>query len=669
MRSEEAAIRTRRACLLALAFALASCTREVSVASPPEVYAGEDVDEVVPSVVVLNASAWSGHSTVVRLDWTLVSSPLPSAESSAVHLVPDGDPVGSVLEMYTGDEPGLYVLSVTATDAQGLTSEPSYVNLILRSKPLTQTLSLTCASGCSAAGGGLQAAEGASLTLQATAGSPELADGYAWNVNLVRDPNDGLQQAPTVQADGGTASVGLPRVTRPAQLQVSATVLGAREASASLAVAELNSIDEPPQISLQVFQPGATQAIDSSTLVLPGDALLVAARVSDPNGDAVTCSFPSPASSAAVLRVDSADPCQMTLYPLADGTLEIDALATTASPAATATAQLKITVSKLSLDVTAPGLDAVAVDGSGRVLAGGEQSAFYLWNESGRTPYSALGVSPTAVALSDGASPELGIVGYAGTGAWSRVDATSGAKGAELTWPGRATDPSRTSGLAAGSAGKIFGATDQGVGVFQLPSSLGLWPSAGGLAIDALALAPDAGAQGLLWVASGNSIFALSGQDPSAWPASAPSALRVLSQRTVKALAAGPSALGDVWVATAPTAGDSPAGLLLFLDSVDPSTGQPRLNAPEELFAQATGVLSVGVERAGPYAGDVWAVAGDQLVRVSRAAQSGATGGARPALALQLDTQGAAKARAVAVNASGKRKVAVATDLGLLQSP
>jgi hypothetical protein len=117
--------------LLGLALGLASCTREVSISMPPEVEAGDDLDLVVPSVVVLGASAWSANSTVVRLDWTLVEAPTPGD----VHLVAKGDPVGSVLEMYTGDVPGLYVLGVVATDAEGRTSQADYVHVVLTPQP------------------------------------------------------------------------------------------------------------------------------------------------------------------------------------------------------------------------------------------------------------------------------------------------------------------------------------------------------------------------------------------------------------------------------------------------------------------------------------------------------------------------------------------------------
>lgn len=650
--------------LLGLALGLASCTREVAIDMPPQVYAGEDVDAVVPSVLALGASAWSGHSTVVRLDWTLVAAPDPGQ----VHLVPKGDPVGSVLDVYTGDIPGIYVLGVAATDAQGLTSSADYVHLLLRPKPAAQALRLTCAAGCKAVGDALEADEGASLTLLATADHPELAAGYEWKLNLVRDPSDPFREALAVQTSGPTATVGLPRVARAARLEVSATALGDSTASASLSVLERNSADEPPQIVLEARQPGAAQPVGGSALVLPGDALLVTALVSDPNGDAVTCSLPAPTSSAALVRVDSADPCRATIYPLADGAVEIRAQATTASPAATASAQLKVTVSKLALDAEAPGLAAVAVDGAGRVLAAGAQPLLYLWTEGGRTSFAASAPGGAAAALSAGAAPELGIVGYSGTGTWSRLDVGAQALGVDLTWPGKAESPAKTRGLAAGSGGKVFGATDEGVAVFQPAAGLRLWPSPGGLSVDALAAAPSAGEKGLVWAAAGNAIFALNGEDPAAWPASPPSALTVLFQRRVAALAAVTGELTDLWAATVPGPGASAAGLLLFRDSVDPSTGQPRLNAPEELFAQVSGVLSIGVEREGPYAGDVWAVAGDRLVRVSRAEQNGASG-ARPALALQLDAQGSAKARAVAVNGSGKRKVAVATDLGLLQSP
>jgi hypothetical protein len=58
----------------------------------------------------------------------VVAAPDPTA----LHLCARGDPVGSTVELYTGDVPGLYVVGVTAADAQGRTSERDYVNLLLR---------------------------------------------------------------------------------------------------------------------------------------------------------------------------------------------------------------------------------------------------------------------------------------------------------------------------------------------------------------------------------------------------------------------------------------------------------------------------------------------------------------------------------------------------------
>lgn len=117
--------------LLGLALGLASCSNEVSIPMPPEVEAGENLDSVVASVLVLGASAWSASSMVVRLDWTLVEAPSPGD----VHLVPKGEPVGSILEMYTGDVPGLYVLGVVAFDAEGRSSQADYVHVVLTPRP------------------------------------------------------------------------------------------------------------------------------------------------------------------------------------------------------------------------------------------------------------------------------------------------------------------------------------------------------------------------------------------------------------------------------------------------------------------------------------------------------------------------------------------------------
>ncbi len=225
----------RRPRLLCLVFGLAACSGSTVVDMPPVVHAGFDLDQVVPSIVTLVATATSDHSTINHFDWTVVMAP-DRAQATAVA---KGDPPGATVELYTGDLPGLYVLGVTATDATGRISDPDYVNLMLRPRPIVQ---LTCASGCQSLDSALQADEGATLVFEAHVDHPELVVGYQWSFELMRDPADPSVGAPVTQTDGASATVSLPQVAKAARLEVSVTALGDASAGASLRVSELDSM-------------------------------------------------------------------------------------------------------------------------------------------------------------------------------------------------------------------------------------------------------------------------------------------------------------------------------------------------------------------------------------------------------------------------------------------
>jgi hypothetical protein len=93
---------------------------------------------------------------------------------------------------------------------------------------------------------------------------------------------------------------------------------------------------------------------------------------------------------------------------------------------------------------------------------------------------------------------------------------------------------------------------------------------------------------------AGNALFALPGKDLAEWPASSPAAPRVFWQRKIAALAAGPDGRSDLWAASAAKAGSGPASLLLSRNSADLASGRPRLNVPDELFAQEVGSSRLG---------------------------------------------------------------------------
>ena len=232
----------RRLRLLCLVVGLVACSSSTVVDMPPVVHAGLDVDTVIPSVLVLGATATSDHSTINHFDWTVVTAP----DLTQVTAVAKGDPPGSTVELYTGDVTGLYVLGVTATDATGRVSEPDYVNLMLRPKPPTLEVQLTCASGCETVDTALEANEGATLALEAQVNHPERVVGYRWSFELVRDSLDPFVGALATQTNGARATVVLPQVAKAARLEVSVTALGEASATASLGVGERNSIEGPP---------------------------------------------------------------------------------------------------------------------------------------------------------------------------------------------------------------------------------------------------------------------------------------------------------------------------------------------------------------------------------------------------------------------------------------
>lgn len=651
----------RLAAAAIVAIVLVACSTE-KLKTPPMVRAGFDVDVVFDGKpVVLWASANDADGRVVRLDWRIVTSPAGSEPSLSLK-----GAKREVAELTTGASAvGLFVVRVVAVDDDGLLSEPDYVNVLLR-EPAVVELRLTCVDGCPKAD---SAGEDSSITVEAEvlSGKPTA---FHWTAQLRGLPPSSWTAAPGLSPDGSRVTVAIPRVPAASTLAVSltASVPGTSGAHASLRLSVANLKDEPPEMLLDVRQPGALQPLAPATVLLPGDGLHVSSRATDPNGDRVTCSFEARGIDAWV-RTSPSDPCRGTVFPLEGGTLVVVAVGTTATPEARSEMVLAIEVRPFQLEASGPTLAAVAVAGGGQVLAAAPGPQFYVYTTDGARGGFSTPSGGAAAAVAQGALAETGLVGFAATGELARYDFTNGTQRSAVSWNG-ADRPLSTRSLFAGGGGRVFAATDQGILLYDQSGQLTRWRPDGGLNTVALTVGPSPTPTkgGYVWFAEGTDIHYQPGEELSGWPVTKGQPVGAILEPAVTALAAGPASLWDLWVGTGPASpGQAGSGLLLFRNSVDPVSGEARLNAGEEFFAQETGIASVAVERSGPYEGDVWAVAGERLVRVSRVSINDGSGrrGAEP-LAIRANWS-AARLRAVAVG--GVRKVAVATDQGLLTAP
>ncbi|MGI5864707.1 MAG: hypothetical protein ACOX6T_22025 [Myxococcales bacterium] len=641
---------------LILALSLGACSGERSLKVAPVVRASPDLNLVVRDVVFVGAQAQDADGEVASFAWSLVAAPDPSA----TQLTTKGRK-GEVLELKTGGIPGHYVLSVTATDDDELVSEPDFINLTLRPEGATG-LELICIDGCRSLPERLEANELSDLAIEVRPG-PAL--GLTWAVELVRDTRDPFIDEPTMSDRSSGKTVRVPRVARPASLVVSASTAGGVQAQ--LVVDILNSVDEPPEIALEWSQPGQPPVGAQAPEVLPGDALWVSARVSDPNGDEVTCTFPEVEGLRAERR-GSSDPCRITVYPLVGGTLQILASATTTEPTATAEAEpLEIEVAGFQVEQDGPSLDAVAIDRWGRIVAVGELPVFHIYSDGRRDSYLTGLTEGTAVAISSGGQKTLGFAGWASSGSWSAFDFTIGEQQPNFGWGVAVDPPTRTRAMAAGSHGRVFAATDRGIAFWDGTGSLAQWQPEEGLDVRAIAVGPDMswGSGGLVWYAVGNEVYCQTTEDAASWTADA--AVGTVAGPAVTAIGVGPTSLPDLWVGTGDaegTAGGS--GLWLFRDAFDPVIVQPRMEEGEAFFAQLGAVRSIAVERQGPYAGDAWGVVGDRLARVSRAQMNG---GGKGAEAFELVWLPDVAPRSVAVSNGAARSVVLASSRGLVFAP
>jgi len=643
---------------------LAGCTHEASLPASPLVRAGPDIVMTVRDSLVLGAQGEDPDGSIARFEWLLVSA--PELEKARVTAKSEK---GDVAELTTGGVAGLYVLRVVAEDDDGLRSEPDYLTVTLRAENTVQ-LNLACTEGCHGSPN-LGASERATLTF---AVDPQggVAQSYVWEAHLVRHPADRFSEELQLASNGTQAQITVPRVARSATLtvSVSAQVPGGTEVGETLIVAIANDTDEPPELTVSWRQPGATSPADGSVVVLPGDALHVSAAAEDPNGDAVACRFEIVAGSVPAEQREGSDSCRTTLYPLAAGTLTIRAIGETAGEDGAALLDVQIT--GLTIEEGGPALTAVAVaspeGATSRVAAVGSEGDFHLYRGAARTSWSTGLAGGTAIGVTRGTQPERALVGFGSSGAWARYNLTSGGLESNLGWGSVAPARAETRAMSAGSSGRVFAATDQGVAVHGA-GGLELWRAV--VDVRAIAVGPNPASttgEGFVWFAAGTNLYHRSGETLAQWGVDAPEPVASILEPGISTLAAGTENVLDLWVGTRPEGQESGSGLYLFADAVNAETGEVTLGAPEELFANETGVAAVAVERTGPYEGDAWVVAGRKLLRVSRAALDGAE--ERSVVALRLvQSWDAGKVRAVAVSASGARKVAVATDRGLLAGP
>ncbi len=646
--------------LAASLLALHGCAVERTVKTAPVVVGNVDLDMAIQDKILLHATAIDADGTVESFTWKLVEGP-----QGANPVLAPKTSKGDIVELQPGGVTGLYVLSVTATDDQGLTSDPDFVNVMLR--PQTKAkLALSCTDGC-VYSPNPEADEATELTIQAILTEAD-ALGFSWTAALKRDPADPLTGEPVLTPNRDQLKVSVPRVARAATLtvHVSVAVAGGQPVTQVLSILVKNNLDEPPVVSLDWHLAPDSAAPASDVAILPGDAIHVTATASDPNGDPLTCEIKA-AGVAVEITPSAADPCRVTVYPLEPGTLSLTATASTASPqASTDSAPLQMAIKPFAAETSGPSLTAVAVRDDGSVLAGGSAGQFYLYQGGQRLQFSAGGTTASAVALSHGRDPDTGMVGFADHGSLSRYNLKVGSQESSVSLPG----PTATRALAAGSAGRIFAATDSGVLVYSAGgASLAQFLPTGGLNATAVTVGPNPKSttgEGIVWYAEGANLYFQTGEDQTAWGTGKGQTATTVANPAITALAAGPAGEWDLWVATGPSNGGTGASsLLLFKNSLDPASGAVQLNGAQALLAQQGSVAVLAVEAAGRYQADVWAVAGGKLLRVSRAPIND-VGNPRGVKELVLGGLGGASARGVAV---AGRKVAVATNQGLLTVP
>ncbi|HEY3451054.1 MAG TPA: hypothetical protein VGK67_32150 [Myxococcales bacterium] len=651
------------------AFAGSACTKNVQVQAPPKVDAGPDLRLQARPSVVLGATAY-GSADIESYEWKVVTAP-DITKTAITSLSSSHD----IAQLETGSVPGLYVVAVRATDVDGLTSAWDFVDVALTSSAELVKIALRCTEGCRNATTGpdpFVANENASLTfaVDVLSGAP---DGINWSFTL--DGPDGSHTEPAVltpAADGRSAVVELPRCTRDLSLSVTATayVSGLNDSSASIAVIEENTLDEPPTLALEWHIPGGKPG--DQVRLLPGDAIYLKAVASDPNGDAISCEFPPSEEGGPYVLQPVTDPCSRTLYPLQSGTITIAVNANTNKPEGTARATLTLQVAPFRVVTGAGAVADVAINDDGFIVAADQTAGYRVYDAKDATLTAANVAASFTGSTTAAFFGSRAVVGFSGSKNLSAYDLTTSTKMPDVVWPAASPNPATGTLAMATSAktGRVWLAMSEGIGVFDpsplAASTLSYW--AGGPVLPtAIAWGPSPmtpSNSGYVWYAAGNKVYCQQSEAMALW--STANVVGTVPGIRISAMAYG-NKTGDLWVGTAPTGGVSTGfPVYLYRDAVDPANGDPRMNAPLDFFAPYDGGIGgVAVEQDGPYAGDAWVAAGGMVMRVSRAVVDEAVG-ERGALGLELTT--AVPGVALKISVAGRR-VAVAAKGGLAVVP
>lgn len=115
----------RLTAILGLLWGLAGgCGKDITGKVPPEVYPIPDMEiAVTPSVAL---SALSTDSSVTQFHWRLIACP----DRDLAALYPSGKK-NQHADLLTASQPGLYVVAVWASTANGAVSDNEYVNITL----------------------------------------------------------------------------------------------------------------------------------------------------------------------------------------------------------------------------------------------------------------------------------------------------------------------------------------------------------------------------------------------------------------------------------------------------------------------------------------------------------------------------------------------------------
>jgi hypothetical protein len=447
-----------------------------------------------------------------------------------------------------------------------------------------------------------------------------------------------------------------PAVYRNVTINITATASapGFTSATATLSVQLLRTMAKPPVGNL-TLTPRAMP-------VLPGDAVDATATWTDLGGGTVTsCSLIGPAN--ALIVPSSSNPCVATLFPLTGGNFALTSTAMAEGQMGTAVAILT-DVKAWQVESGGSTITAIALDGLGHAIGGDDQANIVIYTGLVRSsmPYKMATFSAAAAAMSG----NLGVVGWTADPSLLAIDPKSGTIANTQT-----TSAVRTFDLEAGGGNLVFGALSGLVVQYDAPDATFasfIVPGAPDVTAVAEGVQPLSNPTGV-WYGTGGNLYWQTGLDPLAW--TGPGAVVTLglspSAPRISAISAGGDGLNNLWVGTSAAADPTQQGSgLAFYASTLGTTGP---TAPVGLTTLLTGptnggIVHIAAETSGPFNGDVWAVSGTQLVRVSVAPLNAST---TPGLTVVnlLPPTGVSKTLWTTVSPGSIREIGVATDIGL----